>query len=650
MKLGFIPTRRTFFLTPALARTQSEGAEYSAAQNLFSKLKDRVVQADVKFLWTTGFTTDGVGGARYVRTTKKNASVYCAQSRDGAWWELAEKQPSLEMFGAMGGKNNDTRAIQAALDYLHGSGGGILTFDRVHVVRPSKDGMTILRVPSNVRLTATSPEYGVRVDDDAGNYGAVFGDADESHPSHDVVFENFTIHQNARGNSTCSVQPYDREKTLAAVRMGGSRIAVRFMIVQDAPGINTILLNGRGTRQCEAIGCKVYFLKGTSSLATYDNSAFYIHGDGWRLESNECYNLGRHGEARTAYEGHGKNYVIRGNRSFDYCLIANVVGEEKPSQEYTNVSVEDNEGINVRGGILLWAPTGSFLKKVSLRRNKAFCRPDLFPSSEVFLTGFGVTFTPEATGDFDCIESADNFHFSAPLKDGRPGSGSAGFQWETTGNIGLVSRNDVTIGAPNIGISVYSHRGKSTVEIRDATVQDAGSNPLAGIRQAIIFRGVCEGYLLAPKIIDTGVSSLNGLNGVSLNFLAPGSDLVFRPRPCTVANHSKRLLPNWVGPYVKAQNVLALTEAPNVFLPFSGGHRAFELKILAPSVCVVSADSHNTVEIGATINIKITASAGPAKIIWSKDFRIIRWEDVKAGQTRHMFFEYDGQLWHQLGD
>lgn len=621
-----------------------------SAQNgvlLFCNLIAKHISEDVHSITTLGYWETGIGAARYVRSSLQVTTLYRTQSADGAWWQLSEKFPSLEMFGARDDAGDETNVIQSALDYFAATGGGVLTFTKLHLVRPASQGGPILKVPSNVVLNAKVPTHGVKVSDSAGNYSAVFGEWEPDGSIRNITFDGFQIHQNAAGNVNCDVTPHDQSRTLAAIWLSGPRITIQNLTFQNAPGVNTVILNGAAMSQCVVSGCIVNFLKGASSSGLYDNSAFYLNGNDWRLENNECYNLGKHGDARTAFEGHGRNYVMRGNRCYDYSVIANVVSESPPTQDFTNATIEDNCGVRARNGIFLWALKGSFLKSVTLRRNKAFCQPELFPRTDDFLTGFGLFLSDDVTGDYSQIESSDNFHSSSFFNDERVGSGSAGFQWEAIGNIDVVSRNDRTVGAPNIGLSVYSHRGTAHFEIVEPVIEDAGNNRLSKIRQAVILRGSCVGHLRRPKIVDSGVTALNGLNGVSLNFLMAGSDVVFEPRLSVSVNRQGTLLPNRSGLYDREFDECILLEGDNILVPISGGQRKFVLNIREPSKHTIYTDqTPNPVAVGSEISIAISAEIARTNLHWGSAFEMSHWTDLSYGQSCVAQFRYDGRVWN----
>lgn len=82
------------------------------------------IASDVNSLNTLGYTTAGDGGgALYNRVFSEPSHQGKFQSADGAWWELAEQEVSVFMFGAKGdGSTDDQPAFQHTVDYICRSG------------------------------------------------------------------------------------------------------------------------------------------------------------------------------------------------------------------------------------------------------------------------------------------------------------------------------------------------------------------------------------------------------------------------------------------------------------------------------------------------------------------------------------------------
>src|SRR5690606_37606055 len=93
------------------------------------------IPAGITAFRTNGFSSVGDGGAAlYKRVTSEPAHAGKVMSADGAWWELAETEPNVKMFGAVGdGVANDQAEIVAAVSYAFAQGVSLLWPDGVFV-------------------------------------------------------------------------------------------------------------------------------------------------------------------------------------------------------------------------------------------------------------------------------------------------------------------------------------------------------------------------------------------------------------------------------------------------------------------------------------------------------------------------------------
>lgn len=82
------------------------------------------IPAGMTAIRTNGYAIPGdVGAALYKRVAVEPSHAGKVQSADGAWWELAEDQPNVKMFGAVGnGGTSDQAAIVAAVGYAYDNG------------------------------------------------------------------------------------------------------------------------------------------------------------------------------------------------------------------------------------------------------------------------------------------------------------------------------------------------------------------------------------------------------------------------------------------------------------------------------------------------------------------------------------------------
>lgn len=94
-----------------------------ATESLFttrSAVASATITSTPQFLRTSGYAVIGDGGhALYKRVGSQPAHAGKVQSTDGAWWEIADQEINVRMFGAKGdGSTNDSAAFTNANAYL----------------------------------------------------------------------------------------------------------------------------------------------------------------------------------------------------------------------------------------------------------------------------------------------------------------------------------------------------------------------------------------------------------------------------------------------------------------------------------------------------------------------------------------------------
>nr|WP_313709005.1 right-handed parallel beta-helix repeat-containing protein [Brucella intermedia] len=76
------------------------------------------IKSTINAIRTGGYSVAGDGGAAlYMRVPTEPTHAGKVQSADGAWWELAETEPNVKMFGANMDGSVETSALQSAVDY-----------------------------------------------------------------------------------------------------------------------------------------------------------------------------------------------------------------------------------------------------------------------------------------------------------------------------------------------------------------------------------------------------------------------------------------------------------------------------------------------------------------------------------------------------
>lgn len=91
-------------------------------------VRETEIPSSTNTILVAGFYVPGDGGgALYVRASSEPAHAGKVESADGAWWELAEQQFYVEMFGAVGDNTNDDAPhFRDGIDFLEKRGGGVL--------------------------------------------------------------------------------------------------------------------------------------------------------------------------------------------------------------------------------------------------------------------------------------------------------------------------------------------------------------------------------------------------------------------------------------------------------------------------------------------------------------------------------------------
>lgn len=156
---------------------------------------------------TSGYYSSGDGGAAsYVRVSSEPSHGLKLQSSDGAWWELAEKEPTLRMAGAKFLSDDDTDAWNNILDYCYDKGVGNF-----------KIGSGILRVtspnPIHKPITITGDGPRNSIISCYGENGVIVSGAQNGVRAADVRLAHFSIN----GTNMTSSDPSDNYKGTALV-------------------------------------------------------------------------------------------------------------------------------------------------------------------------------------------------------------------------------------------------------------------------------------------------------------------------------------------------------------------------------------------------------------------------------------------------
>src|ERR1044072_1721087 len=212
---------------------------------------------------------------------------------------------NVKDYGALGnGSQNDTTAIQNAIDAASTAGGGVVLFPvGTYIVQPASTSRA-LTAKSNVTLLG----YGatLKIANNNAAYLTIIGNTGDCS---NFKMNGLRIDQNGLnnlGHNTGGAGPTNEYRFVLQIT-AGSKISITDCIFDNCEGVNTLVLNGGstsgsyGVKNIAITNC--HFLNvGTGN--DHDHSTIYTQCDGARIENNTF--MGR---------------VISGGPAFSYCAI-----------------------------------------------------------------------------------------------------------------------------------------------------------------------------------------------------------------------------------------------------------------------------------------------------------------------------------------
>jgi polygalacturonase len=200
----------------------------------------------------------------------------------GARYKRLLESPYLNVkwFGAKGdGAADDMAFIQKALDTANARGGGTVYFPKgTYIVSPS--GSLRINLRNDVHLLGEGTSSVIKVKDNAGEYGMIFGSNNSGVPIKNVRISNLRVDQNPQGNQTCNIDSSRTDSYYWQFVVGlynYESIVIDNVTFDPTCGINTITLNNINAKNATITNCRFNFVmaKGDGS---YDNSAIYLNG------------------------------------------------------------------------------------------------------------------------------------------------------------------------------------------------------------------------------------------------------------------------------------------------------------------------------------------------------------------------------------
>lgn len=580
---------------------------------------------------------------------------------------------SVKDFGAVGnGVADDTAAIQLALN----SGGNIYIPDGVYMLATKttvSPEISFLRVPNNTRIYGSRNAI-LKVAPNVGDYTGVFTSATTygSGVAENIQFYGFTIDQDAASNTTCNITAGVSAKTSGAIIIVRThhQVSVENMLFLNAPGVNTVSLNGPVSSNAKINGNTFKFLTGTSTTVNsfghvfYDNSLVYIEANGFECNDNWSYNTteispGNYTGGRTAYEVHGGNGTICRNQAFRFATLANVVGflSGQDIVPLNNLVVNENMASDCRAGIALWALTGTLFEGFEVNENLISLNPSKFDDNGS--STFGVTFIT-ATGVAGTYKNGNILNnvikYDGDLESSLVANRSAGIGIDTGGIVSSVNiKGNQICNAPCNGISVYQQIGAfSRIDVSDNFILDAGLNSLSSIRFGILWRGVVSDSICQNNlVVDTATPTANISGGTSTQFLGATSSIVSAGNVCESVSTTP--VRNNYSVYDLSQYTtnLSATGGATTISPETG-KSVFNVTCSTTGAVTLAITTFSyPVPTGAeiTINIKntsggTTAITPTASFVFSTPF-----VNLTTGQQCTLRFKFDGAAlkWYQTG-
>ncbi|MEF3305459.1 glycosyl hydrolase family 28-related protein [Paenibacillus sp. GYB003] len=443
----------------------------------------------------------------------------------------------VSWFGARGdGNADDTDAIQAAIDFVSGKkdGGTVYFPPGTYIVSPTMTRRIVLR--SNVHVTGSRNAI-VKVKPDAGNYLTVFGPQSNSTMLKNVSISQICIDQNGTNNTTGYVQAganAGAQFAVMAFRFEGVTIDnVRF---ETASGINTVVLNGSGSREAVVRNCYFKFVR-ANGAPNYDHATVYFNCDN-HYAVNNVFVADVGDKAYAAIETHNGLSVISGNVMEGYCTGVNVCSAstgQPMARASSDITVVGNTIGRTNHGIRLWPFTGQRLSNVTIAANTI----SVASADHREMTSSAISIVPEGvnqtlSGTVDNLTISDNTIRFQVEPEARTMSESFVYAigLASYGHVRNVSvYNNSIVGAPLTAIRVgirsvpYTYEN---IQLKHNMIVDAGIYAFAanaGFRSAIFLDGhLSRVYADDNVIVDTGETMrgfqsfyTNSMNGASFN-------------------------------------------------------------------------------------------------------------------------------------
>lgn len=273
----------------------------------------------------------------------------------------SNKVVTVEDFGAIGdGKQDDTSAIQKAIDDVYNAGGGVVNFPSgTYKVTINPNNAQAITIRPKVTLQGTSnKESIIKLADGQGNYNSILAGERLDSDLSDFAMYDLAIDGNGKNNPVNAESDLDQYTMRHSLRIYiGSRINIERCRFINQNNANTITVNG--IISDIVINNNIFELIGGGDV-DYDHSTIYTHshtlGKPIEIANNSFSSKNGPGTngARTAIEIHGDEHTVKDNLITGFAFGINVTGYSK-SGSSDNLTVTGNEIKGVYGGIIIWS-------------------------------------------------------------------------------------------------------------------------------------------------------------------------------------------------------------------------------------------------------------------------------------------------------
>lgn len=443
----------------------------------------------------------------------------------GARYKRLLESPYLNVqwFGAKGdGVTDDMAVIQKAIDTALALGGGTVFFPiGTYIVSPS--GSTKINLRNEVNLLGEGFGSVIKVKDNAGDYGMIFGSANTSVPLRNVRISNLRVDQNPEANLTCNI---DTSRTdshywqFALALYNYENIKIDHVVFDPTCGINTITLNNEQCKYATVSNCRFNFVMAKGD-PTYDNSAIYLKGRNHTVMN--CLFYAAPGQrARGAIETHGGQSVISSNVCDGYYTGVNAQGSSI-AIDNADITIANNTISNANQGIQLWPLRTYPLKNVTISGNTIRLANTVHQRN--LTSGIASAGGTSDTGGYENFTITGNTIVFQEEFANRPPLNDAAY------GIALIKENDVANiiisdnvirNAPVSGIRIGSNSkvGSSrNVQITNNVIVNAGHYPASSelYRCAIMLRSTVDGAVISGNLISDTYDNARGLFSIRVN-------------------------------------------------------------------------------------------------------------------------------------